>query len=84
MFRNRTPEVEKELLLLRPENNKLSADRAAHSLTKAEPNILRAWWKTIKLLAWQIKQLETRKNNSDTITDPAEINNEFRKYYINL
>jgi len=40
-----------------------------------------------KLLAWQIKQLETRKtitsiknNNGDTIIDPIEINKEFRKY----
>lgn len=43
-----------------------------------------------KRLAWQMKQLETRKaitsimnNNDDTVTDPTEINKEFRKYYEN-
>ena len=47
--------------------------------------------KPCKLLAWQIKQLETRKNitsiinnNDDTRIDPTEINREFRKYYENL
>lgn len=42
-------------------------------------------------LAWRMKQLETRKaitsimnNNGNIVTDPIEINKEFRKYYENL
>lgn len=91
VFKNRTSDVEKELLLLRAESNKLSADRAASDMLRLNQTFYEQGEKPGKLLAWQIKQLETRKtiasiknNNRDIKVDPIEINKEFRKYYENL
>ena len=87
VFKNRAPVVEKELLILRAEYNQLSADRAASDMLRLNQTFYEQGEKPGKLLAWQIKQLETRKtitsiknNNGDTIIDPIEINKEFRKY----
>lgn len=78
-------------MLSRVEYNKLSSDRAASDLLRLNQAFYDQGEKPGKLLAWQIKQLETRKaitsiktNNGDTIIDPVGINEEFRKYYENL
>ena len=91
VFRNKAPEAEKELLLLSVQYNKLSAARAASSMLGLNQTFYEQGGKPSKILAWQIKQLEIRKNityiinnNGDTIIDPAEINWELTEYYENL
>lgn len=52
VFKNRTSVVEKELLLLRAEHNKLSADRAASDMLRLNQTFYEEGEKPGKLLAW--------------------------------
>lgn len=84
------PQLEKELLILRSEYNKQSADRAASSLLRLKQSFYEQGDKSGKLLAWQIKQLETRtaitsiKLNGNVVVEPIAINDAFRVYYEKL
>lgn len=91
MFRDKNSQVEKELLLLKAEYNKATADRAASNILRLNQSFYEQGEKPGKILAWQIKQLEAQKNNTtiintkgETIVDPIEINKEFRNYYEKL
>ncbi len=59
VFMNRNPAAEKELLLLRAKYNKLSAAKAAADMLRLNQSFYEQGGKPSKLLAWQIKQLET-------------------------
>ncbi len=61
VFMNRNPAAEKELLLLRAKYNKLSAARAAADMLRLNQSFYEQGEKPSKLLAWQIKQLETQR-----------------------
>lgn len=61
VIHNYTTTAEKELLTLKAEYNKISADRAAADIIRLNQIFYEQGEKTGKLLAWQIKQLETRK-----------------------
>ena len=85
---NYTTTVEKELLTLKAEYNRMSADRAATDIIRLNQTFYEQGEKTGKLLAWQIKQLETRKaitsirkSNGDIVTNPVEINKELKEFY---
>lgn len=83
-------QLEKELLLLRAEYDKQSAFRAASSLLRLKQTFYEQGDRAGKLLAWQIKQLETKSpitsiiSNGQTLLDPKEINNAFKGYYEEL
>lgn len=91
VINNNTPNAQKELLTLKAEYSAMSADRAASDIIRLNQTFYEQGEKTGKLLAWQIKQLETRKAitlikkiNGDTISDPVKINKEFRDFYQKL
>lgn len=79
--------MEKELLILRAEYDKQSAFRAACSLLRLKQSFYEQGDKSGKLLAWQIRQLETTTSittilsNRNVVVDPIEINNAFIGYY---
>lgn len=83
-------QLEKELLLLRAEYDKQSAFRAASSLLRLKQTFYEQGDRAGKLLAWQIKKLETKSpvtsiiSNGQTLLDPIEINNAFKGYYEEL
>ncbi|MGL4560929.1 MAG: hypothetical protein ACRCV0_01400 [Brevinema sp.] len=83
-------QLEKELLLLRAEYDKQSAFRAASSLLRLKQTFYEQGDRAGKLLARQIKQLETKSpitsiiSNGQTLLDPIEINNTFKDYYEEL
>lgn len=90
-FRNKNSSLEKELWLLKAQYNKESADRAASNMLRLNQSFYEQGEKPGKILAWQIKQLETQKNitsiinsKGESIVDPIEINKEFRNYYEKL
>lgn len=72
---------------MRAEYDKQSAFRAASSLLRLKQTFYEQGDKAGKLLAWQIKQLETKSpitsiiSNGQTLLDPIEINNAFKGYY---
>lgn len=79
--------MEKDLLILRAEYDKLSASRAAHSLLRLKQTFYEQRDKLGKLLAWQIKQLETKASITTIISNGhavVEINDAFRGYYKEL
>lgn len=91
VFTNRNPGAEKELLLLRAEYEKVSVTRATSSMLRLNQAFYEHGEKPGKLLAWQTKQLETRRtvtsvinDSSETITDPSGINNTLWIYYENI
>ena len=90
VYEKSDPQMESELLILRAEYDKLSASRAASSLLRLKQSFFEHGDKSGKLLAWQIRQLETKTSittiisNGEDIVDPIEINNAFRGYYIEL
>lgn len=55
--------MESELLIFRAEYDKLSVSRAASSLLRLKQSFFKHSDKSGKLLAWQIRQLETNQNN---------------------
>uniref|UniRef100_A0A3P9J7K4 Reverse transcriptase domain-containing protein n=1 Tax=Oryzias latipes TaxID=8090 RepID=A0A3P9J7K4_ORYLA len=88
VIKNNTANAEKELFTLKAEYNKMSADRAISDIIRLNQNFYEQGEKVGSLLAWQIKQLETKKalisilnGEGITITNPVEINKEFREYY---
>lgn len=84
------PQSEKELLILRAEYDKHSASRAASSLLRLRQTFYEQGNKAGKLLAWQIKQLETKQpitsiiSNGRALQDPQDINIAFKDYYEEL
>lgn len=64
-----------------------SASRAASSLLRLKQSFYEQGDKSGKLLAWQIKQLETKTaittitSNGYVVVNPIEINEAFRDYY---
>lgn len=91
MFKSRDPLIEKDLLILKAQYNKESADRAASNILRLNQSFYEQGEKPGKILAWQIKQLEVQKNitsiinsKGEMIMDPIEINKEFRNYYEKL
>uniref|UniRef100_A0A096LX15 Reverse transcriptase domain-containing protein n=1 Tax=Poecilia formosa TaxID=48698 RepID=A0A096LX15_POEFO len=83
-------QLENELLALRAEYDKYSASRAALSLLRLGQTFYEQGNKAGKLLAWQIKQLETKQPitsiivNGQILHDPQEINVAFKNYYEEL
>lgn len=80
-----------ELLLLRTEYNKLSAERAANNLLRLKQAFYDQGEKSGKLLAWRIRQLESERaisiienSKGEKTTDPKEINDTFREFYESL
>lgn len=77
-------QLENDLLILRAEYDKLSASRAAPSLLRLRQTFYEQGDKSGKLLAWKIKQLETKTSitsilsNGQVIVFPQEINDAFR------
>lgn len=90
IYEDSDPEAEKELLLLRAEYEKQSSFKAAASLLRLKQTFYEQGDRAGKLLAWQIKRLETKvpitsiNNNDQTIVNPKDINEAFRKYYQKL
>lgn len=90
VYEDKNPQAEKELLILRAEYDKLSSARAAASLLRLNQTFYEQGDKTGKLLAWQIKQLETKLpittiiSDGHVVVDPVEINDSFRAYYEEL
>uniref|UniRef100_A0A1A8URJ6 Reverse transcriptase domain-containing protein n=1 Tax=Nothobranchius furzeri TaxID=105023 RepID=A0A1A8URJ6_NOTFU len=84
------PTSEKELLILKAEYEKLSTLRAAASLQRLRQSFYEQGEKPGKLLAWQIKRLETKipitnlRSQGNNIIEPSEINNIIRDYYEKL
>ena len=74
------------MVILRAEYDKLPVFRAASSLLRLKQSFYEQGDKSGKLLAWQIKQLQTRTSittiilNGHTVVDPVEINDAFRDY----
>ena len=73
-----------ELLLLRTEYNKISADRAANSLLRLKQTFYDQGEKPGKLLAWRIKQIQSErainaieKATGELTVDPTDINDTF-------
>lgn len=90
VFQNNDPVTAKELLLLRAEYEKQSSFKAASSLLRLKQSFYEQGDRAGKLLAWQIKQLESKtiittlENKGQTIVSPKEINNAFKEYYQSL
>lgn len=93
MYENKTniELYQQELLLLRAQYNKLSLAKAENSLIRLKQTFYEQGEKSGKLLAWQIKKLQSSKaiNNilttSGTLTsDPSEINVTFANFYHSL
>ena len=90
VYEKSDPQMEGELLILRAEYDKLSASRAASSLLRLRQSFFEQGDKSGKLLAWQIRQFETKTSittivsNGEDIVDPIEINDAFRYYYKEL
>lgn len=90
VFKETNPSLENELLILRAEYDKLSSVRAASSLLRLNQTFYEQGDKSVKLLAWQIKQLEGKTpitkiiSNEQVTIDPSEINNIFKHYYKDL
>uniref|UniRef100_A0A1A8RRR0 Reverse transcriptase domain-containing protein n=1 Tax=Nothobranchius rachovii TaxID=451742 RepID=A0A1A8RRR0_9TELE len=84
------PTSEKELLILKAEYEKLSTLRAAASLQRLRQSFYEQGEKPGKVLAWQIKRLETKipitnlRSQGNNIIEPSEINNVIRDYYEKL
>lgn len=90
VYEKSDPQMESELLILRAEYDNMSASRAASSLLRLRQSFFEQGDKSGKLLAWQIRQLETKTSittivsNGEDIVDPIEINDAFRDYYKEL
>ena len=90
VYETNNPQLEKELLILRSEYDKNSAFKAASSLLRQKQSFNEQGDKSGKLLAWQIRQLETRTaittitSNGNVVVNPIEINDAFRDYYEKL
>lgn len=90
VYEKSDPQMESELLILRAEYDNMSASRAASSLLRLRQSFFEQGNKSGKLLAWQIRQLETKTSittivsNGEDIVDPIEINDAFRDYYKEL
>lgn len=90
VYAGSNPQLENDLLILRAEYDKMSATRAASSLLRLKQTFYEQGDKSGKLLAWQIKQLETKTpitsiiTNGQVVVDPIEINDAFRDYYKEL
>lgn len=76
---------------MRAEYDKYSASRTASSLLSSlRQTFYEQGDKTGKLLAWQLKQLETKQpitsiiSNEQILQDPQEINAAFKNYYEEL
>lgn len=61
LFRDKNSHAEKELLLLKAQYNKATADRAASKILRLNQSFYEQGEKPGKILAWQIKQLEAQK-----------------------
>lgn len=82
---------QRELLLLRTQYNKLSADKAANSLLWLKQSYYDQGEKAGKLLAWRIKKMQSDRSinsvinsSGDLTVDPQEINNCFREFFEHL
>lgn len=90
VYQTNDTDLKKELLLLRAEYDKQSSFRAASSLLRLKQSFYEQGDKAGKLLAWQIKQLESStpitsiRTQEKTLTDPRNINNAFKDYYQKL
>lgn len=60
LFRDKNSHAEKELLLLKAQYNKATADRAASNILRLNQSFYEQGEKPGKILAWQIKQLEAK------------------------
>lgn len=87
VYEKNDPQIESELLILRAEYDKVSALRGASSLQGLKSSFFGQGEKLGKLLAWQIRQLETKTSittiisNGKDIVDPIEINDALRGYH---
>ena len=86
-----TPDANRELLALRSEYNKLSANKAAANMLRLKQLYYDQGEKPCKLLAWRIKQQQAERvithiedDEGKMTVDPMEINGAFRHYYENL
>lgn len=87
-YRTRSPESHQKLLLLRAQYNELSASKAMASLLRLKQSFYDQGEKPGKVLAWRLKQLQSERaitslqsDQGETIVDPTEINESFRKFY---
>ncbi len=79
--------MENDLLILRDEYDTLPAFRVASGLLRLKLTFYEQGNKSGTLLAWQIKQLQTKTSvttiisNGHVVGDPIEINDAFRSYF---
>lgn len=90
-YRTRSTESHQNLLLLRAQYNELSASKAVASLLRLKQSFYEQGEKPGKVLAWRLKQLQSEKvitslqsDQGETIVDPTEINETFKKFYEGL
>lgn len=86
VYQTNDTDLKNKLLLLRAEYDKQSSS----SLLRLKQSFYGQGEKAGKLLAWQIKQLESStpitsiRTQEETLTDPRDINNAFKDYYQKL
>lgn len=85
------PNIHRKLLLLKTQDNELSASRAASHLLHLKQAFYDQGEKPGKLLAWRLRQLQNEKNitsveysDGQIIVDPLEINENFKVFFEKL
>lgn len=90
-YSNNSGKINNKLVKLRAQYNALTITKAENSLIRLKQSFYEQGEKAGKLLAWQIKKLDTEKainniqtENGELISDPLEINNIFVSFYKDL
>ncbi len=90
-YSNNSDKINHKLIKLRAQYNALSITKAENSLIRLKQSFYEQGEKAGKLLAWQIKKLDTEKainniqiENGELTSNPLEINNTFVSFYKDL